>query len=233
VDTAARSSLLVVEDDADVADAVRAALTHAGHDVRVVSNGDAAVALCASWTPDLVVLDVNLPGMDGFDTCRAIRRTDADVPVIFLTARRELDDLRRAFDGGGDDYLTKPFSVEELNIRIDAALRRRSRGSAVDDQRLAGGPVVLDADAHQVWVHGQETHFTPTEFRMLHHLMANSGRALHRDQIIDYVWRYEFDGDPRVVETYVAALRRKLGDRDATLIHTVRGHGYRFDGARP
>lgn len=175
-------------------------------------------------TPDLIVLDVNMPELDGFEVCRRIRRDGIQVPVIFLTARDEIDDLRVGFRQGGDDYLTKPFSLEELGLRIEALLRRSDRKA--ETGRLTVRDLILDEDAHQVFLGDQEIRLSPTEFRLLHFLAINSGRVISKGRIIDSVWEYDFDGNFGIVETYVSYLRKKLHDDDGSLIETVRGIGY-------
>jgi two-component system OmpR family response regulator len=174
------------------------------------------------------VLDVMLPDLDGFTLCRKIRAAGDAVPVIFLTARDDPADKRTGFIGGGDDYLTKPFSLEELVLRIEAVLRR-SGGVQLDSPRLTVGELTVDEDAHRVWRGGDEVTLSPTEYRLLRYLMLNRGRVLSKHQILEHVWDYGFAGDPAAVETYISYLRRKLDDRDAQLIRTVRGFGYALD----
>ena len=156
--------------------------------------------------------------------CIRDRRDGVQVPVIFLTARDEMDDLRTGFRQGGDDYLTKPFSLEELGLRIEALLRRA--GGTPESSRLAVGALVIDDDAHQVWNGDEEVQLSPTEFRLLRFLALNKGRVMSKGQIVDYVWEYDFDGNYGIVETYVSYLRKKLGDADGSLVQTVRGVGY-------
>jgi two-component system OmpR family response regulator len=175
--------------------------------------------------PDLIVLDVNMPDLDGFEVCRRIRRDGIDSPVIFLTARDAPEDLRTGFSRGGDDYLTKPFSLEELSLRIEAILRR-VRGSESEANRLVCGELLMDDDAHQVFVGEEEIELSPTEFRLLRYLMLNQGRVLSKLQILDYVWEYDFDGNAAVVETYISYLRKKLGPVASRWLRTVRGVGY-------
>ena len=175
--------------------------------------------------PDLAVLDVNLPDISGFDVCRKLRHDGHSFPVIFLTARDQPEDLRTGFGHGGDDYLTKPFSLEELALRIEAVLRRSNGGTQDQAHRVAVGDIVLDEDAHLVTVDDAVINLSPTEFRLLHYLMLNSGRVLSKGQILDYVWEYDFDGNASVVETYVSYLRKKLGDGGSHL-ETIRGVGY-------
>ncbi|HEX9643527.1 MAG TPA: response regulator transcription factor [Acidimicrobiia bacterium] len=218
------ATILVVDDEESLSDLVGSALRFAGYAVRTEGSGFDALRAVKADPPDLVVLDVNLPDVDGFDVCRRIRRDGLQVPVIFLTARDDLDDLRTGFRQGGDDYLTKPFSLEELVLRIEAVLRRSASGE--EARRISVGDIVLDEDAHQVWSGGDEVHLSPTEFRLLRYLLMNRGRVLSKGQIVDYVWEYDFDGNYGVVETYVSYLRKKLGDHDGTVIQTVRGVGY-------
>ena len=175
-------------------------------------------------TFDMVLMDCMMPEMDGFEVCRKLRRDGNTVPVIFLTARDDIDDKRVGFRQGGDDYLTKPFSLEELGLRIEALLRRA--GGPTESSRLAIDDLVIDDDAHQVWNGEDEVQLSPTEFRLLRFLALNKGRVMSKGQIVDYVWEYDFDGNYGIVETYVSYLRKKLGDSDGSLIQTVRGVGY-------
>jgi two-component system OmpR family response regulator len=218
------ASILVVDDEESLTDLVSSALRFAGYDVTTENNGFDALRSIKDRTPDLVVLDVNMPEIDGFEVCRRIRRNGYEVPVIFLTARDDIEDLRVGFRQGGDDYLTKPFSLEELGLRIEALLRR-SRPSA-GPSRVAVGNLVMDEDAHQVWNDQEEVSLSPTEFRLLRFLLINQGRVLSKAQIVDYVWEYDFDGNYGIVETYISYLRKKLDDPDGKLIQTVRGIGY-------
>lgn len=221
--------LVVVEDDESIRELLAAGLRFAHYDVRAVADGADALTVLAERTADLVVLDVNLPDVDGFEVCRRLRAAGDDVPIIFLTARRETDDLRAGFAGGGDDYLTKPFSLDELTFRIEAVLRRTGtrdgRGRAT--HRLVCGHVELDETTHQVWRGGDEVQLTPTEFRLLQYLLVNVDQVLTRIQILDHVWSYDFEGDWQIIETYVSSLRKKLDtDEHGRVIHTVRGIGY-------
>jgi two-component system OmpR family response regulator len=218
------ATILVVDDEDSLTDLVSSALRFAGYEVRTESNGFDALRTIRSEAPDLIVLDVNMPELDGFEVCRRIRRDGLQTPVIFLTARDDIDDLRVGFRQGGDDYLTKPFSLEELGLRIEALLRRA--GGLSEPARIAVGDVVLDEDAHQVFMEDTEVQVSPTEFRLLRFLLINRGRVMSKTQIVDHVWEYDFDGNYGIVETYVSYLRRKLGDKDGALIQTVRGVGY-------
>ncbi len=218
------TTILVVDDEESLSDLVSSALRFAGYDVTSETNGYDALRSVKTKTPDLIVLDVNMPEIDGFEVCRRIRRDGIDVPVIFLTARTEIDDLRSGFRLGGDDYLTKPFSLEELGFRIEALLRRA--GGAIASSRVTVGDLVLDEDAHMVFMDGHEVDLSPTEFRLLHYLMLNQGRVVSKMQILDYVWEYDFGGNAGVVETYISYLRKKLGPDGAATIKTIRGVGY-------
>jgi two-component system, OmpR family, response regulator len=217
--------LLVVDDEESLIDLLGAALRFAGYEVHVARRGSEALQSAADLQPDLIVLDVNLPDIDGFAVCRNLRRDGDDVPVIFLTARDDPSDLRAGFAQGGDDFVTKPFSLEELNFRIQAILRRRL---VAEDpgERLACGDLTMDVEAHVVRRGGREIDLSPTEFRLLRFLLLNRGRVLSKAQILDHVWQYDFGGDANVVETYISYLRRKIDSDEPRLIHTVRGFGY-------
>jgi two-component system OmpR family response regulator len=218
------ANILVVDDEESLTDLVSSALRFAGYQVRSENNGFDAIRTIKTAPPDLIVLDVNMPELDGFEVCRRIRRDGVQTPVIFLTARDDIDDLRVGFRQGGDDYLTKPFSLEELGLRIEALLRRS--GGTAEPARIVIGDIVVDEDAHQVFKGEQEITLSPTEFRLLRFLLLNRGRVMSKSQIVDYVWEYDFDGNYGIVETYVSYLRKKLGDSDTSLIQTVRGVGY-------
>jgi two-component system, OmpR family, response regulator len=227
--TEPRPRLVVVEDDESIRELLASGLRFAGYDVATVASGLDAVATVASHHPSLLVLDVNLPGIDGFEVCRRLRSSGNDVPVIFLTARRDVEDLRAGFAGGGDDYLTKPFSLDELTFRIEAVLRRVNGRTVVlgAEGRLVCGHVELDESSHRVWSAGAEVATTPTEFRMLRYLLANADQVLTRIQILEHVWSYDFDGDWQIIETYVSSLRKKLEGTDhERIIHTIRSVGY-------
>ncbi|MCC6792979.1 MAG: response regulator transcription factor [Thermomicrobiales bacterium] len=218
-------TILVVEDEDPIRELVTTALRFTGFTVEPVATGRDALAAARNNAYNLIVLDVNLPDLDGFEICRKLRADGNMVPVVFLTARDDPADLRAGFTGGGDDYVTKPFSLEELVLRIDAVLRR-SRVQEESHQKLVCGDLVLDEDAYRVWRHDSEIQLSPTEFRLLRYLMLNRDRVVSKTQILDHVWDYEFAGDPSAVETYISYLRRKLDDRDAQIIRTVRGFGY-------
>jgi two-component system OmpR family response regulator len=215
--------LLVVDDEDSLLDLLSSALRFAGYEVSTERSGLDGLRAVKKLAPDLVVLDVNLPDMDGFEVCRRLRRDGDQVPVIFLTARDDREDLRTGFKQGGDDYLLKPFSLEELGLRIEAVLRRVG-GAEREGRRLRAGELMLDEDAHEVLASGREVSLSATEFRLLRYLLMNRDRVMSKGQILDYVWEYDFGGNSGIVETYVSYLRRKLGD--AASIQTVRGVGY-------
>lgn len=217
--------ILLVEDEEPIRDLVQTALRFTGFTVESAASGPEGLALARNDTWHLLILDVNLPGMDGFALCRKLREAGHNVPVIFLTARDDPADLREGFTGGGDDYLTKPFSLEELVLRAEAILRR-GQSRTPERARLMAGDIVIDDDAHRVWRGEREIELSPTEYRLLRYLLMNAGRVLSRPQIIEHVWDYGYAIEPSGVETYISYLRRKLDDRDARLIHTVRGIGY-------
>lgn len=220
-------AILVVEDEESIQDLVSTALRFAGFQVVTASSGREALRQIGEGAPHLVVLDVNLPDLDGFEVCRQLRAAGHQIPVIFLTARDDPSDLRSGFTGGGDDYMTKPFRLEELMLRIEAVLRRASAATAQDEStRLVCGELTLDTRTYQVWRSGQEIALTPTELRLLRYLILNRDRVVSKTQILDHVWEYDFAGDASAVETYISYLRRKLEDRDGQLIRTVRGFGY-------
>ncbi len=218
-------TLLVVEDEDSIRELVSTALRFKGFAVTSAASGRDALVEARNAPFDLLVLDVNLPDLDGFEICRKLRADGNSVPVVYLTARDDPADLRAGFTGGGDDYITKPFSLEELVLRIEAVLRR-TLGQDEERSRLVVGDLTLDNDSYRVWRGGEEIALSPTEFRLLRYLMLNRDRVVSRNQILDHVWDYEFVGDPSAVETYISYLRRKLGDKGAGTIRTVRGFGY-------
>jgi two-component system OmpR family response regulator len=217
--------ILLIEDEEPIRDLVQTALRFTGYTVESAASGPEGLALARNDAWHLLILDVNLPGIDGFALIRKLREGGDDVPVIFLTARDDPSDLRAGFSGGGDDYLTKPFSLEELVLRVEAVLRR-GHGRASERARISVADLVLDDDQHRVWRGEREVELSPTEYRLLRYLMLNAGRVLSRPQIIEHVWDYGYAIEPSGVETYISYLRRKLEDREARLIHTVRGVGY-------
>ncbi len=218
-----RGQLLLVDDEENLRSMLTAALRHSGFDVDVASSGREALERVPETRPDVVVLDVMMPDLDGFEVCRRIRNDGSQVPVLFLTARDAIDDKVRGLTLGGDDYLVKPFSLEELVARVEALLRRSGQdpGSV-----LRCGDLVMDDDAHRVMRGGNVVDLSPTEFNLLRYLLVNRGRVLSKAQILDHVWHYDYGGDGGVVETYVGYLRKKVDNRGQKLLHTVRGVGY-------
>jgi two-component system, OmpR family, response regulator len=219
------AKLLVVEDDANILELLSASLRFAGFDVSTATSGSAAVTAAKTANPDLVVLDVMLPDLDGFEVIRLMREGGARTPVVFLTARDGTDDKIRGLTLGGDDYVTKPFSLEELTARIRAVLRRTSAGDEAPS-RLAFADLELDEETHEVYRAGQRVQLSPTEFKLLRYLMLNANRVLSKAQILDHVWKYDFRGDDNIVESYISYLRRKVDNVQPRLIHTLRGVGY-------
>jgi two-component system, OmpR family, response regulator len=216
--------LLVVDDEPFLRDAVAASLRFLGFDVTAAETGTEALRLARAGRFDLVVLDVMLPGVDGFEIVRRLRRDGSRVPVIFLTARDTQDDKVTGLTLGGDDYLTKPFGLEELAARIRSVLRRTRPGP--EGPVLTFADVELDQDSYQVRRDGHPIELSPTEFRLLRYLMLNPGRVLTRAQLLAHVWDYDFGGSSTVVATYIAYLRRKLAAHGSDVIHTQRGVGY-------
>jgi two-component system OmpR family response regulator len=226
--------VLVVDDEPAITDLLATALRYMGYQVTTAATGFAALDAAATAAPDLVVLDVMLPDIDGFEVCRRLRAARDFVPVIFLSARDSEDDRIAGFVRGGDDYVTKPFSLEELTLRIGALLRRVRAGQGeVAAPRLRYRDLEMDEDRHQVWRAGREVELSPTEFRLLRYFLLNPERVLSKQQILDHVWQYDFNGEDNVVETYVSYLRRKVDDVEPRILRTVRGFGYalRADGA--
>jgi two-component system, OmpR family, response regulator len=217
--------ILVVDDEASITELLSLALRYEGFAVETSANGRKALGAITDWHPHLVVLDIMLPDIDGFEVARRVRDQGQRIPILFLTARDTTDDKVRGLTLGGDDYVTKPFSIEELVARIRAILRR-SGALADDSNRLVFADLEMDQDTHEVWRSGQLVDLTPTEFKLLRYLMLNPRRVLSKDQILDHVWQYDFGGNGNVVETYISYVRRKVDAHGTPLIHTVRGVGY-------
>jgi two-component system OmpR family response regulator len=224
--TEAEARLLVVDDEPNIVELLSASLRFAGFDVTTAANGPAAVEVARTFRPDLVVLDVMMPGMDGFAVARRLRESGARVPIVFLTARDATEDKVTGLTLGGDDYVTKPFSLEEVVARIRAVLRRTSGNGGVASSRLKFADLELDDDTHEVWRAGRPISLSPTEFKLLHYFLGNPGRVLSKAQILDHVWNYDFNGDANIVESYVSYLRRKIDTTEPRLLHTLRGVGY-------
>jgi two-component system OmpR family response regulator len=217
--------ILVVDDEPNIVDVVSMALRFQGFTIETAGTGGEALSKVASFKPHLIVLDVMLPDMEGFDVAQRLGAQRARVPIIFLTARDATDDKIRGLTLGGDDYVTKPFSLEELVARIRSILRRSGLAEP-ESSRLTFEDIELDEDAHEVTRAGSNVELTATEYRLLRYLMLNPRRVLTRSQLLEHVWEYDFGGDARVLETYVSYLRKKLDVHGPPLIHTVRGVGY-------
>jgi two-component system OmpR family response regulator len=217
--------VLVVDDEAPIADLVATALRYEGFETTTAGDGHAALATVESFRPDLLVLDVMLPDLDGFEVQRRLVDRGVHVPVLFLTARDATEDKVRGLTLGGDDYVTKPFSLEELVARIRAVLRR-AHASSETSPRLVFDDLEMDEDAHEVRRAGALVELTPTEFALLRYFLLNPRRVVSKDQILDHVWHYDFGGDASIVETYVSYVRKKIDTGGPRLLHTVRGVGY-------
>ena len=217
--------LLVVDDEPTILELLSGSLRFAGFDVVTAASGAEALRVSAVARPDLILLDVMMPDVDGFEVIRRIRSGAPRVPVIFLTARGTVHERITGLVLGGDDYVTKPFSLEEVMARIQAVLRR-SAGEAEAGSRLGVADLELDEESHEVRRDGEVIALTPTEFKVLRYLMVNAGRVLSKGQILDQVWDYSFNGDGNVVESCVSYLRRKVDRGEPRLIHTIRGIGY-------
>jgi two-component system, OmpR family, response regulator len=217
--------VLVVDDEPNITDLLSTALRYTGFEVAVAESGRQALAQAASFLPELILLDVMLPDFDGFEVCRRLRDDGVNVPVLFLTARDATEDKVSGLSLGGDDYVTKPFSLEEVVARVRAVLRR-SRNDSPDSVSLQFADVEMNEDTHQVRRDGQLIDLSPTEFKLLRYLLLNAKRVLSKAQILDHVWQYDFGGDANVVETYISYLRKKIDRAGPPLIHTVRGVGY-------
>ena len=219
--------VLVVDDEAMLADLLSQALRHEGWETATAKDGLDALAKASSFHPDIVILDVQMPRMDGLETLARLRARDPELPVLFLTARDAVADRVQGLRAGADDYVTKPFSLDEVIARIRAILRR-TMGAEEDDAFLRVGDLVIDEDAHEVTRAGVPIDLSPTEFKLLRYLVINAGRVVSKMQILDHVWEYDWDGEVAIVESYISYLRRKLAVEGASgeLIHTKRGVGY-------
>jgi len=217
--------LLIVDDEDNLRSMLAAALRHHGFEVTTATNGREALEIIPRDHPDLVLLDVMMPDLDGFEVLRRLRHDNDRTPVLFLTARDTTEDKVRGLTLGGDDYLQKPFSLDELVARAGAILRRTG-GAAAGGTVYECADLRMDDDAHRVTRAGDEVALSPTEYNLLRYLLINQGRVLSKAQILDHVWNYDFGGDGGVVETYVGYLRRKVDHVEPKLIHTIRGIGY-------
>lgn len=218
-------TLFVVEDDENLRAMLCAALAHHGFTTHAAANGREALNLVDELRPDLILLDVMMPEIDGLEVCRRLRSSGDQTPILFLTARATTHDKVHGLTIGADDYLEKPFSLDELVARVIAVLRRTGP-TAQPSNRISVADIALDPDAHLVTKAGHTVHLSPTEFKLLRYLMINTGRVMSKAQILDHVWDYDFEGGGGVVETYIGYLRRKLDNTEPKLIHTVRGIGY-------
>ena len=221
----AGSRVLVVDDEPSIVEVISMALRFQGFEVETAASGREAIAAVSRFNPDLMILDVMLPDIEGFEVASRLGAQRAGVPIIFLTARDSTEDKVRGLSGGGDDYMTKPFSLEELVARIRTILRRTGQAAA-ESGRLQFADLELDEESHEVRRGGEPIELTATEFRLLRYLMLNPRRVLTRAQLLDHVWDYDFGGDGRVLETYISYLRKKLDAHGPSLIRTVRGVGY-------
>jgi two-component system, OmpR family, response regulator len=225
--SAPEARLLVVDDEPNIRELLSASLRYAGFEVATAADGQQALAMAANFRPDLLVLDVMMPGLDGFGVVRRLRESGRHTPVLFLTARDAAEDKVSGLTLGGDDYVTKPFSLEVI-ARIRAVLRRTAgaQQAAAEAPRLTFADIELDEESHEVIKAGTLISLSPTEFKLLRYLMANAGRVLSKAQILDHVWNYDFNGEANVVESYISYLRRKVDTTEPRLLHTIRGVGY-------
>ena len=223
---APEARLLVVEDEPNIRELLATSLKFAGFDVATAATGGEAIKVAAEHQPDLCVLDVMLPDMDGFTVTRKLRESGRTLPIVFVTARDSVEDKINGLTVGGDDYVTKPFSLEEVVARIRAVLRR-TKGELDTSSALVFEDLELDEDSHEVRRAGRVIETSPTEFKLLRYLMLNPNRVLSKAQILDHVWDYDFRGESGIVESYISYLRRKIDvDGLPPLIHTKRGFGY-------
>ncbi len=218
--------VLVVDDEATLTELLSMALRYEGWEVRTAADGQSAVRVAHEFRPDAVVLDIMLPDMDGLSVLRRLHAERPTIPVLFLTARDAVEDRIAGLTAGGDDYVTKPFSLEEVVARLRALMRRASVASTVSQAVLVVGDLTLDEDSHEVRRANEEISLTATEFELLRFLMRNPRRVLSKAQILDRVWSYDFGGQANIVELYISYLRKKIDAGRAPMIHTMRGAGY-------
>ncbi len=217
--------ILIVDDEPNIRELLSTSLRFAGFGVRAVANGAQTISAVLEEEPDMIILDVMLPDMNGFSVTKRLRSAGYTAPILFLTAKDDVEDKVQGLTVGGDDYVTKPFSLDEIIARIKAILRRTIQED--EDAVLETGPIVLDQDTHEVNVAGTPVELSPTEFKLLRYLMQNANRVLSKSQILDHVWEYDFNGDAGIVESYISYLRRKLDPlTEESLIQTKRGFGY-------
>ncbi|MEX0426385.1 response regulator transcription factor [Nocardioides sp. DS6] len=218
--------VLVVDDEVNIAELIAMALRYEGWEVASAHTGSKAVAAAREFDPDAIVLDIMLPDFDGLEVLRRVRGTSPDVPVVFLTAKDAVEDRVAGLTAGGDDYVTKPFSLEELVARLRALMRRAGAARVEERSVLRVGDLEMDEDSREVFRDGQEITLTATEFELLRFLMRNPRRVLSKAQILDRVWNYDFGGQANVVELYISYLRKKIDAGRSPMIHTMRGAGY-------
>ncbi len=223
-ETATARRILVVDDEPSITELLSTALRYMGYQVATAATGMAALDAAARSSPDLIVLDVMLPDLDGFEVQRRLAADRLRVPILFLTARNSTEAKVQGLTMGADDYVTKPFSLEELVARVHAVLRRS--GQSDNTARLEFADLEMDEDTREVWRGGEPIDLSATEFNLLRYLLLNARRVISKTQIIDHVWRYDFGGDARIVESYISYLRKKVDFKEPPLIHTVRGVGY-------
>ncbi|NMA60694.1 MAG: response regulator transcription factor [Firmicutes bacterium] len=224
-----KQKVLIVDDEISIQELIRFNLEQAGFDTEVANDGIAAIEMFESYRPDLIVLDLMLPGKDGYDVCKEIRRT-SNVPIIMLTAKETELERVLGLELGADDYITKPFSPLELVARIKAVLRRASGQETHDENEYRVGNIFLQVDTREVKVHDKNVDLTRKEFDLLHIFMQNVGKVLTREVLLQKVWGYEYEGETRTVDVHIRHLRRKLGPEGETRIETIHGVGYKLRG---
>lgn len=221
--------ILVVDDESSISDLISTSLRFVGFDVRTAANGAQALQIAEEFKPHAMVLDVMLPDLDGFEVCKKIRNEGVETGVLFLTAKDGMEDKVKGLTLGGDDYMTKPFSLEELVARLRALLRRTGVTQIdQDEEKIRFADLELDEATHEVRRGGQLLDLSPTEFLLIRYLLINADRVVSKSQILDHVWQYDFRGDAGIVETYISYLRKKIDIFEPPLIHTIRGVGYRL-----
>ncbi len=226
-DSVPEARVLVVDDEANIVELLAVSLKFQGFEVHTATSGTAALDRAREVRPDAVILDVMMPGMDGFGVLSRLRADGIDAPALFLTARDSVQDKVAGLTLGGDDYVTKPFSLEEVVARLRVVLRRAGKGSQQPrSTRLTFADIEIDEETHEVWKAGELIALSPTEFTLLRYFVVNAGTVLSKPKILDHVWRYDFGGDVNVVESYVSYLRRKIDTGEKRLLHTLRGVGY-------
>ena len=217
--------ILVVDDEPNIRDVLSTGLSFAGFSVKTVANGAATISAVLEEEPDLIILDVMLPDMNGFSVTKRLRGAGFTAPILFLTAKDDTEDKIEGLNAGGDDYVTKPFALDEIVARAQAILRRTMQ--ADEESIIRAGELSMDQDTHDVFVGSSPIELSPTEFKLLRYLMLNPNRVLSKAQILDHVWEYDFNGDAGIVESYISYLRRKIDPHtDEPVIQTKRGFGY-------